>query len=308
MSWSGRLMRSFDERSTVLGTARGPVQMGREGEGPAVLVSHGGPGGFDQGLAWCRHLRDGGCAVLAVSRPGYLRTPLESGASPQDQADLYAAALDALDIRRAAILGYSSGGPSAVHFAARHPDRTVALFLDAAILLPFEPPVGALRRATFESAPLIWLFHQLATRRPELTARLMLDGLATGLTSEQQRAAAEWITSDPGRLISLQEQAASVAPKRYRNSGWINDQANERDLAHLPFQDVTAPTLIAHGTNDAVVGVEHATSATETIDGAELLLVEEGHHLLSLSRHYGTVAARQLELARGSHDDGDTTV
>ena len=67
-------------------------------------------------------------------------TPLQSGRTPQDQADLYAAILDTLDIERAVVLGFSSGGPSAVHFAARYPDRTTSLFLDTAILLPFKPP------------------------------------------------------------------------------------------------------------------------------------------------------------------------
>jgi len=47
-----------------------------------------------------------------------------------------------------------------------------------------------------------------------------------------------------------------------------------------------------------VVGVEHAAGAAAAIPGAELLLVEEGHHLLSLSHDYERVAGRQLELAR----------
>ncbi len=165
MSWSDKLMASLDERATVLQTAHGPVQLAREGQGPPVVAIHGGPGGFDLGLAWCRHLRDGGCEILAPSRPGYLRTPLQSGRSPESQADLYAAMLDALDIERAAVLGFSSGGPSAVHFAARHPDRTTALFLDTAILLPFEPPINALQRATFESGFFVWLSHQMVMRR-----------------------------------------------------------------------------------------------------------------------------------------------
>ncbi len=237
--------------------------------------------------------------MIALSRPGYLRTPLQSGPGPDRQADLYAAVLDSLDIERAAILGFSSGGPSAVHFAARHAHRTTALLLDAAILLPYRPPISKLQRATFESSFFVWLSYQMVTRRPRLTARLMVDGLSTGLSKEQKRRAAAWITADPGRLRSLQEQSASVAPKAYRTSGWINDQANERDLAPLPFTEVAAPTLIAHGANDAVVPIEHATSAANTITGAELILVEEGHHLLSLSHRYGPVAQRQLELAHG---------
>jgi pimeloyl-ACP methyl ester carboxylesterase len=291
-------MDSLDERATVWRTARGDLQLARDGRGPPVLAIHGGPGGFDQGLAWCRHLRNGGCEVIAPSRPGYLRTPLQSGAGPDQQADLYAAALDTLDIERVAVMGFSSGGPSAVHFAARHPHRTGALFLDSAILLPYRPPISALQRATFESSFFIWLSVQMVTGLSGLMTRFMVDGLSRGLTKEQKKAAAAWITSDPARLHSLREQSASVAPRGYRHAGWSNDQANERDLAPLPFDDVAAPTLIAHGANDAVVPVEHAAEAADKIPGAELILVEEGHHLLSLSRGYGPVSQRQLQLAR----------
>jgi len=39
--------------------------------------------------------------VIAVSRPGYLGTPLADGETPEAQADLYAALLDTLGIARA---------------------------------------------------------------------------------------------------------------------------------------------------------------------------------------------------------------
>lgn len=297
MSWSERVIAALDGRATVLHTARGDAQLAREGKGPPVLVIHGAPGGFDLGLAWCRHLRDGGCELLAPSRPGYLRTPAQSGRTPEDQADLYAAILDALHIERAVILGFSSGGPSAVHFAARHPGRTTALLLDAAVLLPLEPPIGKFRRATLESGPVVWLSYQIATRRPTLATRFMVDGVSTGLTKEQARAAVDWINSEPARLRALQDQWTAIAPPKYRKSGFANDTTNERDLAALPFADVTAPTLIAHGANDAIVPIAHAAHAVQEIAGAELITVAEGHHILSLSRHYGSVARRQLELA-----------
>ncbi|MGI9659407.1 MAG: alpha/beta fold hydrolase, partial [Gaiellaceae bacterium] len=300
MSWSEELMASLDARASVLRTARGEVQLAREGDGHPVLVVHGGPGGFDQALAYSRHLRDGGCELLAPSRPGYLRTPLQSGRSPEAQADLYAAALDTLGIKRAAILGHSSGGPSAVHFAARHPERTQALFLDAAILLPFTPPIGALRRATYESSVLVWFAYWLSRRWPELMARLMVSGVSDGLSRAQRRAAADWMTADQARLQSLQAQWASSAPRRYRAPGQSNDEVNEADLSPLPFADIRAPTLIAHGTNEAIVPVGHATNAADNVADAQLRRVQEGHHILSASRSYGLVAQRQLELAKGS--------
>jgi len=291
------LMARLDQRATVIRTPRGEVQVGREGHGPPVLVVHGGPGGFDQGLAWCRHLSESGCEVIAVSRPGYLRTPIESGRSVENQADLYAAVLDVLKITQVAILGFSSGGPSAIHFAARHPERTKALFLDAAVLAPFVPPVSRLGRSVFESRFLVWLSYVAILRWPRLVTNLVVRGVASGLTPEEGKAAVHWITDDRGRLRAMQELVASTAPPGHRDCGWANDQSNERRLDPLPFTGVMASTLVSLGVNDAIMRPEPAATAAAAIPRAELLMVPEGHHFLSLSRNYSMVTARQLALA-----------
>ena len=101
--------------------------------------------------------------------------------------------LDTHHIERAAVLGFSSGGPSAVHFAARHPDRTTALLLEAAILLPFEPPMSALQRATIESSFIVWVSYQIASRKPALMTPFAVAGMSHGLTKDQKKAAVDWI-------------------------------------------------------------------------------------------------------------------
>jgi pimeloyl-ACP methyl ester carboxylesterase len=56
--------------------------------------------------------------LLAVSRPGYLGTPLSSGRDPREQADLFAALLDALGIDRVA---HRAPPPAGTPAPARHP-------------------------------------------------------------------------------------------------------------------------------------------------------------------------------------------
>ena len=295
--WSENLMTLLDGRATMLETQLGPIQVAREGDGPRVMTIHGSPGGFDQGLAWARHLRDGGRELIAPSRPGYLRTPLDSGRSPAQQADLYAAMLDALHIDKVTVLGISSGGPSAVHFAARHPNRTNTLLLDAAVLLPIAPAGNQIERAIFESGTGIWLSCQIAERWPKLTATLVVDTLSAGLSKDRKRNAVDWITSNPARLHNIVDLPTSLAPWRFREPGQRNDESNEINLDPLPFTEVTAPTLIAQGTNDAFPLIDHTTNAADKMPGAELMLVEEGHHGLPWCRHIGAVVQRQLELS-----------
>ena len=69
-----------------------------------------------------------------MSRFGYLRTPMPVDASAAAQADAHVCLLDALGIRRAAVMGGSAGAPSALQMAIRHPDRVSALVLRQAAL------------------------------------------------------------------------------------------------------------------------------------------------------------------------------
>src|SRR5689334_21400959 len=98
---------------------RPPLRYVSTGEGEAILSVHGGMGGLDQSLLLAKALlgdaRDR--RVVAVSRPGYPGTALERGASPEQQADLYARLLDDLGIDTAWVTAISAGGPSALQFA-----------------------------------------------------------------------------------------------------------------------------------------------------------------------------------------------
>jgi pimeloyl-ACP methyl ester carboxylesterase len=85
----------------VIETAVGRVEFDLTGgEGPVVLSSHGGIGGVDQARVMLGWLDPTHYRLLSVSRPGYLNTPLASGQSFEEQADLFAALLDALGIER----------------------------------------------------------------------------------------------------------------------------------------------------------------------------------------------------------------
>jgi pimeloyl-ACP methyl ester carboxylesterase len=124
--------------SQVLETAAGLVEYTNIGSGPVVLISHGEGGGYDMG-AWLASLIGGEYRYISPSRFGYLRTPLPENPSPQAQADSYAALLDIHKISSAFILGLSSGGPSALEFALRFPDRCRGLIMLSVISRPIPP-------------------------------------------------------------------------------------------------------------------------------------------------------------------------
>src|SRR5512134_1095337 len=129
-------MRAHEERiasgSTIANTPCGVIEYSEQGEGQPVLVIHGAGGGYDQGLLLSEPL-GAGFRVIAPSRFGYLNTPYPDDPSALAQADAYACLLDYLGVKRVSVVAFSAGGPSALQFALRYPDRTNALVMVSTI-------------------------------------------------------------------------------------------------------------------------------------------------------------------------------
>ncbi|MBW6396957.1 alpha/beta hydrolase [Roseomonas sp. HJA6] len=282
---------------TILDTARGPIEAVVSGEGPALLAIHGGMGGHDQsGLLARALLADAsGHRVVAVSRPGYLGSPLPVGESAEDQADALAALLDRLGIASAAVAAVSAGGPSALHFAIRHPERCRALILVSACTGRLETPPAILSRlrmmARLARLPLLPPLLRWRTRRnpaaaaaraipdPGLRARTMADPTAGPLFRALQAGVFDHLAD--------------------RLPGTINDITRFGTLAPIPFDRVAAPTLVIHGRADDIVPPSHGDAAARGIPGAEHLAIDGAGHV-ALFTHLAPIrekAARLLAAA-----------
>ena len=69
--------------SIVVETRCGRIEYQEAGTGIPLLSVHGSGGGFDQGMAFADGLVSQGIRVIAMSRFGYLRTPLPVDASAE---------------------------------------------------------------------------------------------------------------------------------------------------------------------------------------------------------------------------------
>ncbi len=169
-----RARERIAEGSRIAERPCGPIEYAVAGVGPPVLFVHGAGGGYDQGLDFSRALVDDGLRVIAMSRFGYLRTPLPADASAAAQADAHACLLDALGLSRVAVVGGSAGAPSSLQLALRHPDRISALVLvvPAAYMLrpdgasSLRTPAGTqfLFDSALRSDRLFWAATRLARR------------------------------------------------------------------------------------------------------------------------------------------------
>jgi pimeloyl-ACP methyl ester carboxylesterase len=273
-------------------TARGPVEAACHGTStgrPAVLVVHGMPGDYRQGQTVAEDLGTTTQVVL-VSRPGYGRTPLRSGRSPQQQADLYAALLDELGIARAVAVGISGGGPSSYAFAETHHDRCAGLVLACAVAgHVLRPPAGMRRLAAVPGA-----WPALAgVARTVARARSPREPDPTTLTAVEQE-----LLADPTVAAALRRFLAQ-SPSSLRGTGLRNDVLMlQRAVAAGPRpwpSGAAVPAVILHGDADAVVGVENAQAHAAAIPGARLeVLPGLGHAVPLFARARLTAVLHEL--------------
>ena len=262
--------------STLVDTRCGPIEVQQAGAGTPLLLIHGSGGGHDQGMAWARPLVQHGVRVIAMSRFGYLRTPRPADASPEAQADAHVCLLDALGIGRAAVMGVSAGGPSAMQLAIRHPERVSALVLVVPIaykpgtVADSAPPVSddkdALLLRLLGSDFLFWSALRVA-RGP-----LLRHVLAT--PPEQVAAASD---AERARVHDLAER---ILPVSSRATGLRDDTRLGKGLGPYALESIGVPTLVVSARDDGFGTYAAAQYTASRIPGARFLGFDEGGHLL----------------------------
>lgn len=269
----------------VVTTALGPIEYAEFGEGPAVLALHGAMGGFDQSLLLARTIGGSGFRHIAVSRPGYLGTPLASGKSPEKQADICAALLDVLGIETAAVMAVSGGGPCALQFVLRHGRRCRALVLVSTcgerVVTPIPRSFHLMRHLIRWPAAANAIRRKTLANIDQAASRSIPDPVVRARTLDDPEAGPLF----RALLSSTSDRMADRMP------GTMNDIAITRTASYA-LEEIAVPVLVVHGTADRVVPFEpHARALSGRIPNAKLLAIEGGEHV-SIFTHHREVKAR----------------
>ena len=262
--------------SVIVTTRCGPIEVQEAGDGIPLLVIHGSGGGHDQGMAWARPLVQQGVRVIAVSRFGYLRTPRPADASPEAQADAHICLLDALGIAKAAVMGVSAGGPSAMQAAIRHPDRVSALVLVVPIaykpssVAHSAPPVSddkdALLLRLLGSDFLFWTTLHVA-RDPLIRHVLATPPEQVANANNEERA-------------RVNDMADRILPVSSRAAGLRDDTRLGKRLGPYALETIRAPTLVVSSRDDGFGTYAAAQYTASRIPGAKFVGFDQGGHLL----------------------------
>lgn len=270
-----RTRARLSETGRVVRTSFGPVDFAELGNGDPVLVLHGTGGGFDQGLDMTAALVDEGFRLIALSRFGYLRTALPDDASPAAEADMAAELLDALGVRRAAVIGISAGAWPALHFATRHPERCrAAVLLVPATDIPCKTRVlGRVLTGLFACDFIGWAAVRLASVIPALR------GMMVGTPGRI-------VTRDSGREKQRVRSIlfdALPASARVRGIKIDLDQMSPDFSCELDI--VKCPLLAISTEDDAFETADRAREVAAAVpDGTAVIYSTGGHALVGRYR------------------------
>jgi len=299
-SWRTNRLLDLASQSGVAKLPSGEMEFASRGDGAPVLVFHSAPGGFDQSIALAGFLEKEGFQILAPSRPGYLRTPLATGLTPENQADAAAQLLDHLGLGAVSVLGFGWGGPTAVEFARRFPDRTSALVLVSAVTAQLPPPPAPALQLPHAIADRLtgdvgsWMFLRKSERDPASTLSEAFD--LTSLGGPSVRSAwLELVLQRPEEIESFHDLVLSLTPMNPRESGLRNDLLQVRALPPIPLQELKTPVLLVHGGLDKAVPLGPIEKAKSSIPSAEWLILPDEGHLVFQGRGAPVAAKRIID-------------
>lgn len=305
--WKKERIAQLIRGSEIVDTTRGEVEVARAGNGPVILVIHGAPGGYDQGLALGHFLTDAGFEIVTPSRPGYLRTPLSSGLVPNQQADLFAALLEKWKIPKVAVLAFGEGAASAVALAEAYPDRVSKLVLLSPVLrtrnwhdiFPEANLPGWRINEALTGDMGAWLFDQ-TTRWNPAKALEKAYGITTTLKPFYQFSNAQDAIKIPGQSDTFREFARSLTPVSSREVGIRNDMVQSLQLPPLNFAALTLPVLVVRGEVDQLTTLTDSEKLLAETPDSRILKVTQSGYLVSIGPESDAALKQVVEFLKAN--------
>jgi len=195
--------------------------------------------------------------------------------SPETYVRDLEAVVDAVGLEKVALYGISQGGPTAVTYAVRHPDRVSHLIL-----------YGSFARVSWS---------ETEKGREQLRAMLTLirQGWGSDLPAFRQLFTNLFLPdADAPAIQAFNElQRVSASPEK---AAALVEASSRLDVSAVLSQ-VRVPTLVAHRRGDAIAPFESGRELAAGIPGARFLPLEGRNHVPLPHEPEGEVLARAIQ-------------
>lgn len=178
-------------------------------------------------------------------------------------ADDVAELLDAKGIDRAIIGGHSMGGYVTLAFCRRHPDRILGVILTDT---KASEDTEEARQGRIRAAERLESERNVSVLLDDLLPKLV------GPTTMRQRALVY------GRVRGLVQSAPPAA------AAWAQRAMAARPDSVAALPGFSAPALVLHGAEDAIVTEDDAQAMADSLPNAELIMIPGSGHLTAVEQ------------------------
>lgn len=251
--------------SRTVETPKGTVHYQEAGSGHPLILMHGSGAGatgwvnFSNNIpALAEHFH-----VYAVDCAGW-GDSYAASFEESDHAQMHIDFMDALGIEKAALVGNSMGGITALRLTVNHPDRVTHLITMGSVSTP-TPKLFSAGDGPTEGLKIL----QLCYREPSLA---------------NMRLLCEIMMFDPGdRVDALAQERYESANARPEHLENFLDGLEKGGPIRLWYTSpelmaITTPTLLFHGRDDRVVPYEHSLLLLAHIPNSRLVLFNRCGH------------------------------
>jgi class 3 adenylate cyclase/predicted alpha/beta hydrolase len=197
------------------------------------------------------------------------------------------AVVDAVGLERVALYGISHGGPTAIVYSVRHPERVSHLILYGAF-------------ASFSRA--LGLDTEEGRQRFEAILTLVQQGWGTDLPAYRQLFTSLFMPDGNIDDIRAFNEMQRVSASAENVVGLVTALRDNMDVRQL-LPQVKAPTLVMHCRGDAVAPFDAGRELAAGIPGAHFLPLDGRNHFIIPGEPAGQIAYKAIqEFVRG---DGD---
>ncbi len=311
-TWRNSLVEKLESGSQIAETNLGAIEYKIQGSGPIILISHGGFTGYDM-LNILGKLSTEGFTLICPSRPGYLRTTLTEMVTFEQEADMFAALLDALGIdEKVVIYGASLGGPTALQFALRYPERVSAVILQDAVTTDYTAFSGEQSESLLITELLIgesgldqrsWL-QRLICDRWLTTLFYQYIQITNHFDADANQSIASQVMSLSSERAKFSQLIDMFAPLSMRYPGTMQEMAQTADLPEYPVEKIQVPFLYTQSTVDSDVEIRHAEFIQERIPTANIYTFEGIGHFFWFGAEWDTIQSVMIEFLKTNAASG----
>jgi alpha-beta hydrolase superfamily lysophospholipase len=213
--------------------------------------------------------------------------------------------LDALKIKeKVFMLGISLGGPTALQFALRHPDRCRGLIMQDAVSMEYHPSLkaknsflGKLFLSKYGRNLIGWFQYLCVKFAPASVFDEYLQ-VETFYDKDKTKQLAEEIMKDPKEVEKLKALINMTSPMSLRMTGLDSEMKYAAKIPRYPLEKLKVPTLVTQSKVDRDVEFKNGEFVANTVPNAEFYIFDGLGHLFWFGSEWPAIYSKMVSFLK----------